>query len=337
MEPLKSIIGKVATGATLTREEAASAFDSMMSGDATPSQIGGLLIGMRVRGETVEEITGAASAMRNIVPKVETRCDPIDIAGTSDTVMCSLNVSTCVSFIVAGVGVPVAKNVNRAASLRSSTAAVLAHLGVKVDLKPESIARCVHEADIGFVFASPDFPPMQRIRQIRGVLGTHTMFNLIEALSNPAGVKRHILGVSTPEWVQPLAQVLKNLGADAVWVVHGSDGLDELSLTDTSSVAAVEAGTVRTFEVTPEEAGLPRYRADALECSDVEAHAFAIQKVLDGVPGRFRDAALLNAAAALVVAGRASNLEEGVALGQESLDRGAAAARLNRLITVSNA
>ncbi|MDA9497961.1 anthranilate phosphoribosyltransferase [Bradyrhizobium sp. CCBAU 11357] len=337
MEPLKSIIGKVATGATLTRKEAASAFDSMMSGDATPSQIGGLLIGMRVRGETVEEVTGAASAMRNIVPRVETRCDPIDIAGTSDTVKCSLNVSTCASFIVAGVGVPVAKNINRAASLRSSTAAVLAHLGVKVDLKPESITRCVHEADIGFVFASPDFPAMQRIRQIRSVLGTHTMFDLIEVLSNPAGVKRHILGVPTPEWVQPLAQVLKNLGADSVWVVHGSDGLNELSLTDTSFVAAVEAGTVRTFEVTPEEAGLPRYRADALECSDVEAHTFAIQKVLDGVPGRFRDAALLNAAAALVVAGRASNLEEGVALGQESLDRGAAAARLKRLIAVSNA
>ncbi|MDA9406029.1 MULTISPECIES: anthranilate phosphoribosyltransferase [unclassified Bradyrhizobium] len=337
MEPLKSIIAKVASGATLTREEAASAFDSMMSGDATPSQIGGLLIGMRVRGETVEEVTGAASAMRNMMPKLEMRCDPIDITGTSDTAMCSLNVSTCACFIVAGVGVPVAKNVRRAASLRSSIADVLARLGVKVDLEPDAIARCVQEADIGFMFASAGYPAMQRISQIRSVLGTHTMFNLIEALSNPAGVKRQILGVFTPEWVQPLAYVLNNLGADSVWVVHGSDGLDELSLTGTSFVAAVEAGTVRTFEVTPEEAGLPRYRADALESCDVEAHAAALQKVLDGLPGRFRDAALLNAAAALVVAGRASNLQEGVVLGQESLDRGAAAARLNRLIAVSNA
>ncbi|MDA9399891.1 MULTISPECIES: anthranilate phosphoribosyltransferase [unclassified Bradyrhizobium] len=337
MEPLKSIIAKVASGATLTREEAASAFDSMLTGDATPSQIGGLLIGMRVRGETVEEVTGAASAMRNIMPKVEMRCDPIDITGTSDTAMCSLNVSTCASFIVAGVGVPVAKNVSPAASLRSSIADVLGRLGVKVDLKPDAIARCVHEADIGFMFASAGYPAMQRISQIRSVLGTHTMFNLIEALSNPAGVKRQILGVFTPEWVQPLAYVLNNLGADSVWVVHGSDGLDEISLTGTSFVAAVEAGTVRTFEVTPEEAGLPRYRADALENCDVEARAAALQKVLDGLPGRFRDAALLNAAAALVVAGRASNLQEGVALGQESLDRGAAAARLNRLIAVSNA
>ncbi|RXH36675.1 anthranilate phosphoribosyltransferase [Bradyrhizobium nanningense] len=337
MEPLKSIIAKVVTGATLTREEAASAFDSMMSGDATPSQIGGLLVGMRVRGETVEEVTGAASAMRNLMPKVETRCDAIDIGGTSDTGKCSLNVSTCASFIIAGLGVPVAKNVNRAASLRSGTADVLARLGVKVDLGPDAVARCLREANIGFMFASADYPAIQRISQIRGVLGTDTMFNLIEALSNPARVKRQILGVCTPEWVQPLAYVLKNLGADSVWVVHGSEGLDEISLTSTSFVAAVEAGTVRTFDVTPEEAGLPRYRADALESYDVEAHAVGLQNVLNGKPGRFRDAALLNAAAALVVAGRASNLREGVALGQASLDRGAAAARLNRLIAVSNA
>ncbi|MHC2533206.1 anthranilate phosphoribosyltransferase [Bradyrhizobium diazoefficiens] len=337
MEPLKSIIAKVATGAILTREEAASAFDSMMSGDATPSQIGGLLIGMRVRGETVEEVTGAASAMRNLMPKVEMQCDPIDITGASDGAMRPLNVSTCASFIVAGAGVPVAKYVNRAATLRSSTADVLASLGVKVDLKPDAIARCVHEAGIGFMFASAGYPAMQRISQIRSVLGTHTMFNLIEALSNPAGVKRQILGVFARKWVQPLAYVLKNLGADSVWVVHGSDGLDEISLAGTSFVAAVEAGTVRTFEVTPEEAGLPRYRADALESCDCESHAIGLEKVLDGLPGPFRDAALLNAAAALVVAGRASNLQQGVALGQESLDHGAAAARLTRLIAVSNA
>ncbi|MGY3238399.1 anthranilate phosphoribosyltransferase [Bradyrhizobium sp. USDA 4472] len=337
MEPLKSIIAKVVTGATLTREEATSAFDSMMSGDATPSQIGGLLVGMRVRGETVEEVTGAASAMRNLMPKVETRCDAVDIGGTSDTAKCSLNVSTCASFIIAGLGVPVAKNVSRTASLRSGTADLLARLGVKVDLGPDAIARCVREADIGFMFASAEYPAMQRVSQIRGVLGTHTMFNLIEALSNPAGVKRQVLGLFTPEWVQPLAYVLKNLGADSVWVVHGSDGLDEISLTSTSFVAALEAGTVRTFDVTPEDAGLPRYRADALESRDVEAYAVGLQNVLNGMPGRFRDAALLNAAAALVVAGRASSLREGVALGQESLDRGAAAARLNRLIAVSNA
>ncbi|UWU75637.1 anthranilate phosphoribosyltransferase [Bradyrhizobium huanghuaihaiense] len=337
MEELRSIIGKVATGATLTREETASAFDSMMSGHATPSQIGGLLMGMRVRGETVEEVTGAASAMRNRVPRVEAACDPVGIVGTSDTPICSVNVSTCASFIVAGVGIPVAKHANRAAPSGSSAADVLARLGVKVDLKPEAIARCVQEAKIGFMFALARYPAMQRVGQIRTALGTHTIFNLIEPLSNPARVKRQIVGVFSPEWVEPLAYVLKNLGAESVWVVHGSDGLDEITITGPTLVAALEAGIVRTFEVTPEEAGLSRCRNDALENSDAEANAVALQNVLDGEPGRFRNAALLNAAAALVVAGRASTLQEGVALGQEALDGGAAAARLKRLIAVSNA
>ncbi|MDI3567405.1 anthranilate phosphoribosyltransferase [Bradyrhizobium sp. Arg816] len=336
MEVLRSIIGKVATGATLTREETASAFDSMMSGYATPSQIGALLMGMRVRGETVEEVTGAASAMRNRMRRVEAACEPVGLASTSDTLMSSVNVSTCASFIVAGAGIPVAKHVNRAASSGSSAADVLARLGVKVDLKPEAIARCVQEADIGFMFALAHYPAMQRIGQIRTAVGTRTIFNLIEALCNPAGVKRQIVGVLSPEWVQPLAYVLKNLGAESVWVVHGSDGLDEITLTGPTFVAALEAGIIRTFEVTPEQTGLRR-RNDALESSDAEANAVALKNVLDGVPGPFRDAALLNAAAALVVAGRASTLQEGVALGQESLDRGAAAARLKRLIAVSNA
>ncbi|MCA1510269.1 anthranilate phosphoribosyltransferase [Bradyrhizobium sp. NBAIM01] len=336
MEALRSIIGKLAGGATLTREETASAFDSMMSGHATPSQIGGLLMGMRVRGETIEEVTGAASAMRNRMPRLEAACEPVGIAGMSDTSVYSLNVSTCASFIVAGAGIPVAKHADRAASSGSSAADVLTRLGVKVDLKPEALARCVQEADIGFLFASAHYPAMQRVGQIRTALGTHTIFNLIEPLSSPARVKRQIVGVFSPEWVQPLAYVLKNLGAESVWVVHGSDGLDELTLTGPSSVAALEAGIVRTFEVTPEDAGLPRGR-DALESSDAEANAVALKNVLDGAPGRFRDAALLNAAAALVVAGRASTLREGVALGQESLDGGAAAARLKRLIAVSNA
>ncbi|MGY4319638.1 anthranilate phosphoribosyltransferase [Bradyrhizobium sp. JR3.5] len=338
MEALKSIIGKVANGATLTREEAASAFDSMMSGHATSSQIGGLLMGLRVRGETVEEVTGAASAMRKRMPQVEAACDPIDIASTSDTVAYSVDVSTCASFIVAGADVPVARHANRVASSGSGAADVLARLGVKVDLKPEAVARCVHEAGIGFLFASAHYPAAQRVGQIRTALGIHTIFNLLGPLSNPARVKRQTVGVFSREWIQPLAYVLKNLGAESVWVVHGSDGLGEITLTGPTFVAALEAGTVRVFEVTPEQAGLPRCRNDALQSgSDAEANAVALQSVLDGSPGRFRDAALLNAAAALIVAGRASTLQEGVAVGQDALDRGAAAARLKRLIAVSNA
>ncbi|QOZ24162.1 anthranilate phosphoribosyltransferase [Bradyrhizobium sp. CCBAU 51753] len=335
MEALKSIIGKVASGATLTREESALAFDNMMSGHATPSQIGGLLMGMRVRGETVEEVTGAASAIRDRMPRVKAACDPIDITGTSDGPMWSVNVSTCASFIVAGAGVPVAKHANRTASSGSGAADVLARLGVKIDLEPEAVARCVHEAGIGFMFAAPHYPAMQRVGQIRSALGTHTIFNLIGPLSNPTRVKRQIVGVFSREWVQPLAYVLKNLGAESAWVVHGSDGLDQITLTGQTFVAALEAGTVRTFEVTPEEAGLRRCRKEALEGGD--ADAAALQSMLDGAPSRFRDAALLNAAAALIIAGRASTLQEGVALGKDSLDRGAAAARLKRLITVSNA
>ncbi|MES5488652.1 anthranilate phosphoribosyltransferase [Bradyrhizobium sp. INPA03-11B] len=337
MDVLRSIIGKVATGATLTRDETAIAFDSMMSGQATPSQIGGLLMAMRVRGETVEEVTGAASAMRSRMLRVSAPPDPVDIVGTGGDASSSVNVSTCASFIVAGAGVPVAKHGNRAVSSRSGAADVLACLGVKIDLKPEDVSRCVHEAGIGFMFAPTHHPAMQRVGRIRAALGARTIFNLIGPLSNPAGVKRQIVGVFSRQWVQPLAQALKNLDAESVWVVHGSDGLDEITLTGPTFVAALEAGTIRTFEVTPEEAGLPRCGAEALKGGNADANAVALQNVLDGAPGPYRDVALVNAAAALIVAGRATTFKEGVMLGQKSLDSGAAAARLAHLIAVSNA
>ncbi|MCP1838226.1 MULTISPECIES: anthranilate phosphoribosyltransferase [Bradyrhizobium] len=336
MEALKSIIGKVASGATLSREESAFAFDGVMSGRASPSQIGGLLMGLRVRGETVEEITGAASAMRKRMPSVEAGCDPIYIASTNDTSLCAVNVWTCASFIVAGAGVAVAKHTNCAASLGSgNTADVLARIGVKIDLEPDAVMRCVRDAGIGFTFASAHYPAMQRVAQIRTALGTHTIFNLIGPLSNPARLKRQVVGVCSREWVQPLAYVLKNLGAESVWVVHGSGGLDDITLAEPTFVSALEAGTVRTFEVRPEEAGFPRGLSKALDSGDPDN--LALQSILDGAPGRIRDASLFTAATALIVAGRASTLQEGVAIGRESLDRGAAAARLKHLIAVSNA
>lgn len=231
MNALKSIICKVATGATLTREETAAAFEIMMSGQATSSQIGGLLMGMRVRGETVEEVTGAASAMTSKMLRVSAPPDPVDIVGTGGDALGSVNVSTCASFIVAGAGVPVAKHGNRAVSSLSGAADVLARLGVKVDLPPVSVARCVHEAGIGFMLAPIRHRAMHHVARIRAALGTRTIFNLVGPLANPAGVKRQIVGVFSRRWVQPLAQVLKNLGAESVWVVHGSDGLDEITLT----------------------------------------------------------------------------------------------------------
>ena len=336
MDDFKSIIGKVATGATLSREEAASAFDSMMSGEATPSQMGGLLMALRVRGETVDEITGAVSAMRSKMLRVTAPPDAVDIVGTGGDGSGSVNVSTCAAFIVAGAGVPVAKHGNRALSSRSGAADVLSSLGVRIDIKPEQVGRCVKEAGIGFMFAPSHHPAMKNVGPTRVELATRTIFNLLGPLSNPAGVKRQMVGVFSRQWVQPLAQVLKNLGAEAIWVVHGSDGLDEITLTGPTFVAALEKGEIRTFEVTPEDAGLPRCGNDALKGGDGDANAVALQSVLDGKTSPYRDVALLNAAAALIVAGRARDMKEGVAIGQKSLDSGAAAARLKRLIVVSN-
>ena len=336
MDDLKSIIGKVATGATLSREEAASAFDSMMSGEATPSQMGALVMALRVRGETVDEITGAVSVMRAKMLRVDAPANAVDIVGTGGDGSGSVNVSTCASFIVAGAGIPVAKHGNRALSSRSGAADVLAALGVKIDLKPEEVGNCVKEAGIGFMFAPAHHPAMKNVGPTRVELATRTIFNLLGPLSNPAGVKRQMVGVFSRQWVEPLAQVLKNLGSEAAWVVHGSDGLDEITLTGPTFVAALENGAIRTFEVSPDEADLPRCSHEGLKGGDAAANAVALMSVLDGMPSPYRDVALLNAAAALLVAGRAKTLREGVAIGRDSLDSGAAAARLKQLIAVSN-
>jgi anthranilate phosphoribosyltransferase len=336
MDDLKSIIGKVATGAALSREEAASAFNSMMSGEATPSQMGGLLMALRVRGETVDEITGAVSVMRAKMLRVDAPANAVDIVGTGGDGSGSVNVSTCASFIVAGAGIPVAKHGNRALSSRSGAADVLASLGVRIDLRPEQVGRCVREAGIGFMFAPAHHPAMKNVGPTRVELATRTIFNLLGPLSNPAGVKRQMVGVFSRQWVEPLAHVLRNLGSEAAWVVHGSDGLDEITLTGPTFVAALENGTIRTFEVSPEDTDLSPCGSDGLKGGDADANAVALQSVLDGMPSPYRDVALLNAAAAFVVAGRAKTLKEGVAIGRDSLDTGAAAARLKQLIAVSN-
>ena len=336
MDDLKALIGKVATGATLTRDEASSAFNSMMSGEATPSQMGGLLMALRVRGETVDEITGAVSAMRSKMLGVKAPRDAVDVVGTGGDGSGSVNVSTCAAFIVAGAGVPVAKHGNRALSSKSGAADCLAALGVKIDLSPDQVGRCVNEAGIGFMFAPSHHPAMKNVGPTRVELATRTIFNLLGPLSNPAGVTRQMVGVFSRQWVQPLAQVLKNLGSEAVWVVHGSDGLDEITLTGPTFVAALENGNIRSFEVTPDDAGLPRANGDALKGGDAEANAAALRGVLEGKPSPYRDVALLNAAAALIIGGKAKTLKDGVALGAKSLDSGAAMTKLKQLIAVSN-
>ena len=335
-DEFRALIGKVATGAALTRDEAATAFEQMMSGEATPSQMGALLMALRVRGETVEEITGAVSAMRAKMLRVTAPPDAIDVVGTGGDASGSYNISTCAALIVAGAGVPVAKHGNRALSSRSGAADVLSALGVKIDLAPDAIARCIREAGIGFMFAPAHHPAMKNVAATRVELGTRTIFNLLGPLSNPAGVRRQMIGVFSRQWTQPLAQVLKNLGAERVWVVHGSDGLDEVTTAGPTSVAALENGAVTTFEISPEEVGLPKVKPELLRGSDAVANAKALRGVLDGEESAFRDVALVNAAAALVVAGKAMTLKVGVELAAQSVDSGAAEKQLDRLIAVSN-
>jgi anthranilate phosphoribosyltransferase len=239
--------------------------------------------------------------------------------------------------IVAGAGVPVAKHGNRALSSRSGAADVLAALGVNIDLSPEGISRCIKQAGIGFMFAPAHHPAMKNVGPTRVELGTRTIFNLLGPLSNPAGVKRQMVGVFSRQWIEPLALVLKNLGSESVWVVHGSDGLDEITTAGPTYVAALENGSVRTFEITPEELGLERVKPEALRGGSAKENAQALVDVLKGKGGALRDVAILNAAAALMVAGRAKDLKQGLALAQTSIDTGEAAGRLQRLVAISNA
>jgi len=336
-DDFKALIAKVATGASLTRGEAASAFDRMMSGEATPSQMGGLLMALRVRGETVDEITGAVTTMRAKMLAVKAPPDAIDVVGTGGDASGSFNISTCAAFVVAGVGVPVAKHGNRALSSKSGAADVLQALGVKIDRNAEQVGRCIRDAGIGFMFAPAHHPAMKNVGPTRVELGTRTIFNLLGPLSNPAGVKRQMVGTFSNHWVQPMAQVLKNLGSECVWVVHGSDGLDEITTAGPTRVAALEQGNVRTFEITPEQVGLQRVKPEALRGGDAEINARALIDVLKGKSGPLRDVSVLNAAAALIVAGKAKDLKEGAALAAKSIDSGEAEGRLDRLIAVSNA
>jgi anthranilate phosphoribosyltransferase len=335
-DEFRALIGKVATGASLTRAEAASAFDVMMSGEATPSQMGGLLMALRVRGETVEEITGAVTAMRAKMVRVTAPPDAIDVVGTGGDASGSFNISTCAALIVAGAGVPVAKHGNRALSSRAGAADVLTALGVKIELAPEQVGACIAEAGIGFMFAPAHHPAMKNVGPTRVELATRTIFNLLGPLSNPAGVKRQMIGVFSRQWIEPLAQVSKNLGSEGVWVVHGSDGLDEITTAGPTSVAALENGGIRTFEVSPEEVGLQKVKPEALRGGDAAQNAAALRDVLTGKKGAFRDVAIMNAAAALVVADKAKDLEAGVVLAAKAIDSGEAEGRLERLIAVSN-
>lgn len=335
MADLKPLLAKVGTGASLSVEEARTAFDIMMSGEATPTQIGGLLMALRVRGESVDEILGAVGTMRSKMLVVRAPDDAVDIVGTGGDGTHTYNISTLASIIVAGAGVPVAKHGNRAQSSKSGTADALSALGVKLDITPDVTERCISEAGIGFMFAQAHHTAMRFVGPSRVELGTRTIFNLLGPLSNPAGVRRQLLGVFSPHWLRPVAEVLKSLGSTNVWVVHGS-GLDEITLTGKTDVVALENGTIREFSLSPEDFGLDSCTLDEIRGGDGEHNAAALSAILDGAENAYRNVSVANAAAALVIAGKASDIRDGVALAAQSIASGAARAALDRLVAVSN-
>ena len=335
MSELKTYIAKVAAGSPLTFDESRKAFDIIMSGEATPGQIGGFLMALRVRGETVDEISGAVATMRDKMLRVEAPEGAVDIVGTGGDGSHSVNISTGSAFVIAGCGVPVAKHGNRGLSSLTGAADVLTALGVKIDLTPEAIGRCIKEAGVGFMFAPSHHPAMRHVGPTRSELGTRTIFNIIGPLSNPAGVRRQMIGVYSPQWVEPVAETLKALGAERVWVAHG-DGYDEITTTGETKVAELVDGTVRNFTLTPEEFGLGRYTKEDLRGGEAAFNAAALRTMLSGAQGAYRDTVLMNAGAGLVVGGKVADLAEGIKAAAAAIDSGSALRVLDHLVEVSN-
>jgi anthranilate phosphoribosyltransferase len=327
---LKPVLGRLAAGERLAESEAEAAFGIIMAGEATPAQIAGLLMAMRVRGETVPEITGAVRAMRARMAAIEAPPGAIDIVGTGGDGSGSLNISTATSLVVAGCGVPVAKHGNRALSSRSGAADALAALGVNLDVPLDRLEAVLAAAGMVFLWAPRHHASMRHAAGPRVELGTRTLFNILGPLSNPARVRRQLTGAFAVEWLRPMAETLARLGTEAAWVVHGQ-GLDEVALSGETHVVALEAGRIREFTVAPEDAGLERAPPEAIRGGEPAENAAALQALLQGARGAYRDIVLLNAAAALVVAGRAADLRAGAAIAARSIDSGAASGVLARL------
>ena len=328
---MKAILTRLAAGERLAESEAEAAFGMIMAGEATPAQIAGLLMAMRVRGETVAEMTGAVRAMRARMLAVEAPPDAMDIVGTGGDAAGTLNISTAAALVVAGAGVKVAKHGNRALSSRSGAADALSALGIPVMETPlDRLPAILAEAGMCFLMAPRHHSALRHAAGPRMELGTRTIFNLLGPLANPARVTRQMTGAFSPDWLRPMAETLARLGTERAWLVHGM-GLDELTLAGPSQVVELARGSFRAFEVTPEDAGLARAPAEALKGGEPAENAAALLALLEGAPGAYRDCVLLNAAAALIVAGRAQTLPEGVALAARSVDTGAAMEVLRKL------
>ena len=333
---MKSFITKVADGNSLNETDAEVAFNIIMSGDATPSQIGGFLMALRVRGETVDEITGAARAMRAKAVYIEAPEDAIDVVGTGGDGSGTYNISTGAAIVVAACGVPVAKHGNRALSSKSGAADTLSALGVNNNADFELVKQSIWEAGIGFLMAPRHHTAMRHVAGPRVELATRTVFNLLGPICNPSGVKRQLTGVFAKEWVEPVAQTLGQLGSERAWIMHGSDGTDELTTTGSSFVAELKDGKVTSFEVNPEDAGLPIAATEELKGGDADYNADAIHIMLDGEASAYRDVVLYNAAAALNVADKVDNLKDGVAMAAKAVDSGKAKQTLEKLVEITN-
>ena len=332
----RSMITRVADGESLSVEEARRAFDIMMSGDATPSQMGGFLMALRVRGETVDEITGGVMTMRDKMIGIDAPEGAIDVVGTGGDAIGTFNISTATALVTAATGVPVAKHGNRALSSKTGAADVLSSLGVNLDADMSHVRQAVWEAGICFMLAPRHHGAMRNVAGTRVELGTRTIFNILGPMSNPANVKRLLIGVFSKDWIRPMAETMQTLGAEKIWVVHGADGTDELTPTGISYVAALEDGAIREFEISPEEAGLPTHPLEAIKGADPETNAAALRELLSGAGGAFRDAVLYNTAAALTIADKVSNLKDGVAAAAKAIDNGYAQSTLDRLIEITN-
>jgi len=332
---LKGLIALAAQGKSLSRAEAEEAFNIMMSGEATPAQIGGLLMALRVRGESIDEITGAVTVMRQKMTRIDAPAGAIDVCGTGGDGAHTLNISTAVAFVCAGCGVKVAKHGNRAASSKSGAADVLAALGVNIDADLAVVQKALWEVGTTFLWAQRHHSAMRHVGPTRTELGTRTIFNIMGPISNPAGVTRQLVGVFAPQWQEPIAQVLNNLGTEHAWVVHGSDGLDEITVTGPTKVCELKHGQIRHFQVSPEDLGLPRSTAADIRGGDPESNAEAIRALFDGKPGAYRDIVIMNAAGALVVAGAAADFAAGAQLAADSIDLGKARATLDQLVEVT--
>ena len=337
MSDFTPFLRQAVSGSPLSDKEMRSAMDVMLTGGASDIEIAGFLTALRTRGETVEEIAAAASALRHKALRVEAPPNAIDTCGTGGDGAGTYNISTAAALVVAGCGVPVAKHGNKAATSKSGSSDVLEALGVRINVAPEQISRSIHEAKVGFMFAALHHKAVGHAAAARKALGVRTMFNVLGPLSNPANAKRQLMGVFARDLLRPVAEVMGRLGVEAAWVVHGSDGLDELTITGPTFVAELKDGNVREFEVNPEDAGIKRTTLAHLEGGEPKENAEALKRLLDGEKGAYRDITILNAAAALVVAEKAPDLMTAGLLAEAAIDRGAAKKALDKLVEITNA